>query len=75
MKLKRDADLNLFLQTVRQCHDEIYFTTPENDSLNLQSVLSQYLFASLAGKPELLQAGEILCRDMTDMLRLSHFLE
>ena len=30
---------------------DVHFNTAEGDSLNLQSVLSQYVFAALAGKP------------------------
>lgn len=75
MKLKANADLAAFLQAVRRCHGEVHFNSTEGDSLNLQSVLSQYLFAALAGKPELWQSGEILCSEAADLLQLSSFLE
>ncbi len=74
MKLKPDADLAAFLDMVRQCRGEVHFNTAEGDSLNLQSVLSQYLFAALASKPELWQSGEIVCDDPGDLLRLHGFL-
>lgn len=49
MKLKPQADLAAFLDAVGQCRSDVHFNTAEGDSLNLRSVLSQYVFAALAG--------------------------
>ena len=43
------------------------FQHSRGDSLNLQSVLSQYVFAALAGKPELWRSGEIVCDAAADL--------
>ena len=75
MKLKQQADLAAFLEAVGQCRGNVHFNTAEGDSLNLQSVLSQYVFAALAGKPELWRSGEIVCDTAADLLRLHDFLE
>lgn len=75
MKLKPQADLGAFLETAGQCHGSIHFNTAEGDSLNLRSVLSQYVFASLASRPELWRSGEIVCDEAADLLRLHDFLE
>lgn len=74
MKLKQQADLAAFLEAVGQCRGDVHFNTAEGDSLNLQSVLSQYVFAALAGKPELWCSGEIVCDAAADLLRLHDFL-
>lgn len=74
MKLKPQADLAAFLDAVGQCCSDVHFNTAEGDSLNLRSVLSQYVFAALAGKPELWRSGEIVCDDAADLLRLHDFL-
>ena len=75
MKLKQQADLAAFLEAVGQCRGDVHFNTAEGDSLNLPSVLSQYVFAALAGKPELWRSGEIVCDAAADLLRLHDFLE
>ena len=73
LKLKPQADLAAFLDAVGQCRSDVHFNTAEGDSLNLRSVLSQYVFAALAGKPELWRSGEIVCDDAADLLRLHDF--
>ena len=73
MKLKQQADLAAFLEAVGQCRGNVHFNTAEGDSLNLQSVLSQYVFAALAGKPELWRSGEIVCDTAADPFAAARF--
>lgn len=73
-KLKKDADLLQFLQTVKTCRGDVHFQTDDGDNLNLKSVLSQFIFAALAGKPWLLEMARISCDQEEDYLLLHPFL-
>lgn len=74
MKIKAQADFVRFLKAVGECSSEILFQTEEGDCLNLKSALSQYVFAMIFSKPELLNSGRICCSD-EDLRRLNDFLE
>ena len=50
MKIKKSADLAAFLQRAQSCRHDVYFDTAEGDHLNLKSMLSQFVFAAVAGK-------------------------
>lgn len=51
MKLKPDINISAFLQTIQACSGDVYFVTPEGDTLNLKSALSRLVFtAVIAGK-------------------------
>lgn len=59
--LKKEADLSGFIRQIEKCQGDILFRTNQGDVLNLRSTLSAYVFAALAGKPELLYAGWVEC--------------
>lgn len=74
MKLKPDANIPSFLQTVYQCKGEVHFTTEEGDNLNLKSTLSQFVFAAVVAEQIMSLDGEILISDSADREFLSRFL-
>lgn len=59
MKLREDIDLVDFLKKVKNCEGEVFLYTPEGDCLNLNSVLSQYVFVVLAEQKELLAESRL----------------
>ncbi|MFV0465582.1 MAG: hypothetical protein ACK5ML_05855 [Lachnospiraceae bacterium] len=75
MKIKQQVDLIEFLNAVKNCNSEVYFETTQGDSLALGSQLCQYIFCSLASKPELLEQGVIRFQDPSDAAILTEFLE
>lgn len=74
MRIKEHVDFMRFLKAVRECSHDVLFRTDEGDCLNLKSALSQYVFAMIFSKPELLCAGKICC-DRDDFPKLSEFLD
>lgn len=74
MEIKEYADFMRFLKAVRECSKDVLFQTDEGDCLNLKSALSQYVFAMIFSKPELLRAGKICCAQ-EDIPKLSEFLD
>lgn len=74
MKIKEHIDFMQFLKAVRECSRDVLFQTDEGDCLNLKSTLSQYVFAMIFSKPELLCDGEIRCAE-EDLPRLAEFLD
>lgn len=74
MTLKPNIDYAAFLKAVEQCSGDIFFHTQEGDSLNLKSMLSQFVFtAFLTGNLQNL-SGQIYCEDETDKTKLSDYL-
>lgn len=74
MHLKRGIKIIDFLKEVQGCKDEVLFTTDDGDILNLNSVLSRYIFVTMTEKPELLFNAEIVCSKKEDQERLAEFL-
>lgn len=74
MKLNPNCNFASFLETVRQCSGDVYFTTPEGDILNLKSELCRYIFAVVVSTPRLLETGELICNNETDVVCLRPFL-
>lgn len=74
-KLKPEADLNRLLRCIAACGDDVLFVTREGDILNLKSTLSSYIFASLAGRADILARGTIQYRSPEDGARLAEFLQ
>lgn len=74
MKINERTDFMRFLKAVRECSQDVLFQTDEGDCLNLKSALSQYVFAMIFSKPELLRAGRICCAQ-EDLPKLSEFLD
>ena len=74
MHIRKDANLALFLRTVNTCAGEVLFCTQEQDQLNLKSVLSQFIFATLTKEPSILFGGTIVCKQSRDLAVLEDFL-
>lgn len=75
MHIKKNVDLAKFLKQVKTCQDEVFFETIEGDSLALRSELCQYIFCTLANKPEILYNGIIRFVKEEDIKILREFLE
>ena len=74
MKLKPDANIPAFMQTVQTCQGEIYFVTPEGNRLNLKSTLLKFVFiTAFAGKLRNL-SGQVEMQNPQDMIRLRDYL-
>lgn len=74
MHLKSNIDLVAFLMAVKNCRDDVLFTTDEGDILNLKSELSRYLFVSAVLHPELLDKGNIHCSNAADIGLIQDYL-
>ena len=74
MKLNPSTNIPRFLQAVYNCQGDVYFTTPDGDTLNLKSALSQFVFAAvIAGQLKDLH-GDILLQDPRDLPVLECYL-
>ena len=74
MHLKSDADITKFLLSIKHCEDAVYYESNEGDILNLASTLSQYVFCSIANRPDLWSNGIIRCDNEKDYQVLEAFL-
>lgn len=74
MHIREDANIAYFLRTVNRCAGEVLFCTQEQDQLNLKSVLSQFIFATLTKEPDILFGGTIVCKQPQDLAVLEEFL-
>lgn len=74
MKLKENIDYVAFLQKVRGCAGEVYFSTIDGDRLNLKSMLSEYIFISVAMSSDLIRGGVVTCETADDYGQLSDYL-
>lgn len=74
MLLKKGVDFNNFLLEVKQCDGEVLFETDEGDSLNLKSILSQYLFTVITADDNFLLQGHVVCSDESDYVILNQYL-
>lgn len=75
MKLREKIVLSDFLNTVRQCGNDVLFITKEGDRLNLKSQLSQYVLLAVADSDYPLRDGEVICANEGDYVNLKQFLE
>lgn len=75
MKLKQNIDYREFLFTVRKCTGEVFYKTSSNDSLNLKSILSEYVFITASHSDDIPLDGFIECELDSDYCLLSNFLE
>lgn len=75
VQLKKDIDMNTFLEAAKECDGSVFFQTTEGDILNLKSLLSRYVLMSVMGKPHLLESAQITCVQEDDYQKLAEFLE
>lgn len=74
MHIKPDTDIVSFLKEVQKCASEVFFETPEGDRLALKSILSQYIFCTIASNQKLLSHGTIRFKQEEDKKLLDKFL-
>lgn len=75
MKIKKNINVETFLENVRKCEGNVYFKTLEGDMLNLKSLLSQYILMSIIDNDELMGNGVIDCSMESDVALLEQYLE
>jgi hypothetical protein len=78
MRLKSKIRFDDFLKRVRVCKGEVSYKTAGGDSLNLKSLLSEYVFLSAAlskATADIIYDGSVECDEESDYARLSDFLE
>lgn len=75
MKLKKNINVQAFLETVKKCDGNVYFKTTEGDQLNLKSLLSQYILISIIENREFIRNGIIEYSMEADVPMLAQFLE
>lgn len=74
MNLKKDADMISFLTAVKRCRGDVLFETEDGDSLNLKSLLSEYLFSMVASNQNYILSGRVVCRLEEDYELLRDFV-
>ena len=75
MKLKKDVNINEFLDAAQKCSGQVFLQTTEEDILNLKSLLSQYVLMSIMGNNHLLERAQIVCVQEEDYQKLTEYLE
>jgi len=73
MRLRANMNLLDFFDTVKKCKHDVFFQTSEGDSLNLKSLLSQCILASILDNPELIETGHVVCELDDDRNIISDF--
>lgn len=75
MKIKKDINIESFLENVRKCEGNVYFKTIQGDMLNLKSLLSQYILVSILDNDELMENGHVDFSKESDAALLKQYLE
>ena len=74
MPLKDNIDYAAFLKQVRLCRGDVHYTTVDGDFLNLKSILSEYIFMSVAMSSDMIKGGSITCVSESDYELIENFL-
>lgn len=64
-----------FMEAAKNCTGDVFFHSVDGDIINLKSLLSQYVLASIACKPGLLRNARVVCTQDEDYAKLSDFLQ
>lgn len=72
--LKKDADLIEFRNAVKKCVGDVLFETDDGDSLNLKSVLSDFLFSMMSANQTYILSGHVVCRVESDYRIIDKFI-
>ncbi len=75
MNLKKDFNMADLMEVARDCTGDVFFHSVEGDIINLKSLLSQYMLASIVCKPGLLVNARVVCTQDEDYARLADFLQ
>ena len=71
--LKKGADLLAFQNAVKLCVGDVLFETDDGDSLNLKSVLSNFLFSMMSANQTYILSGHVVCLAEQDYLKLEAY--
>lgn len=74
MCIRKGVSPTIFLRAVNACKGQVWFCTKEQDQLNLKSVLSQCIFATLTDS-DIMKNAWIVCENRDDELELNAYLE
>ncbi|MBQ6844782.1 MAG: hypothetical protein IJO60_09140 [Agathobacter sp.] len=75
MHLKQDFNIPDFLSAVKGCDGEVFFNTPEGDSLALRSSFCQYIFCSLFETSDTFYEAQLVFEKDSDKEKLLKFIE
>ena len=75
MNLKEDFNMSDFMEVAKDCTGDVFFHSVDGDIINLKSLLSQYVLASIACKPGLLKNARVVCTQDEDYAKLADFLQ
>ena len=73
MKFKENVNYIEFLKDVKKCSKDVYIETVEGDKLNLNSALSQYVFAVASVQQQMAEYCTVLCEE-SDMEVLGKYI-
>ncbi|MBO5461135.1 MAG: hypothetical protein J5983_05010 [Ruminococcus sp.] len=74
MYLKDDVNISDFLASVIKCQEAVFFYSQNGDTLNLNSILSQYFFMTLVAESDTWKKGRIHCQLDEDYELLKEYL-
>lgn len=75
MNLREDFNIADFMEVAKSCTGDVFFHSAEGDIINLKSLLSQYVLATIVCKPGLLKNAQIICTQDEDYAKLADFLQ
>ena len=75
MNLKDNFDMADFLETAKTCTGDVFFHSGEGDIINLKSLLSTHVLASLAHKTELFKNARVVCTRDEDYAKFADFCQ
>lgn len=75
MNLREDFNITDFMEVAKSCTGDVFFHSAEGDIINLKSLLSQYVLASIACKPGLFKNARVVCTQDEDYAKLADFLQ
>lgn len=75
MNLKDNFNMGDFMEAAKECTGDVFFHSAEGDIINLKSLLSQYVLATIVCKPGLLINAQIVCTQDEDYAKLTDFLQ
>lgn len=75
MNLREDFNITDFMEAAKSCTGDVFFHSVEGDIINLKSLLSQYVLASIACRPGLFKNARVVCTQDEDYAKLADFLQ
>lgn len=75
MRLKQEINLQDFLHAVNECGGEVILRFSQDNELNIKSMLSKVVLATLYETRELFDDAEVLCENKADEKILEKFTD